>query len=246
MVKTDSPNYLLYIEPSLNEKTLKPCLDGWIELMKLALSTAKLGTASENNNYELKFHENSRFRGIHITECGVYSKNYEYLLENGIVTNSLCKYYLIWYRKSIPNSEWTKLKKLAEYFKFDVNIKYISITGKRLHSSSELTILKTASWMDGGSLTIKCQDKFGKRYDIEFYQNVYLLSKEKLAGRIYLDNILIEERSDDEIIILDLLENSTFESKVTEDEKDILRGKIEYVRSDLFLSNNQKVRKSID
>lgn len=242
MEKTDNPNYLLYIEPLSYEKSPLPCLDGWIELMKLALSTAKHGTASENSSYELTFNEGSRFRGVHTTECGVDSKNYDYLLENGIVTNSLCKYYLIWYRNSIPNSEWDKLKKVAEYFNFDVNIKYISITNKKLHSSSELIILDTASWMDGGSFILKCKDKFEKRYDVEFHQNVNLFSLGKLAGRVYLDDILVEERSSDEEILLDLLDNSTFETKVTEDEKHILRVKIEYVRSDLFISTNQKVR----
>ena len=121
MLKTDNPNYLLYIEPSLKEKTDKPCLDEWVELLILALRTAKTGCAIEKIGQKVMFDENIRYRGVYKTECGESSKTYEYFLENGIITNTLCKYYMIWYRNSIPDSEWIKLRKTAEYFKFKID-----------------------------------------------------------------------------------------------------------------------------
>lgn len=57
------------------------------------------------------------YMGSHNTECGERSDNYDYLLENGMITNSLAPFYLKWYRYSIPESEMKKVNELYKFYK---------------------------------------------------------------------------------------------------------------------------------
>jgi hypothetical protein len=55
--------------------------------------------------------------GWHTTACGMESESQDFLLENGMITNSLCVFYLQYYRSSIPKSEMKKVYQLIAYYK---------------------------------------------------------------------------------------------------------------------------------
>lgn len=120
MHRTDTSKYLLYIEPPANEKLETPVVDSLVTMMEYALSTAKKGASRYSNlNDEGTFLLDTGFKGCHFTECGERSTNHDYLLENGMITNSLAPFYLKYYRNSIPKSELWKLEQLKIYYKLD-------------------------------------------------------------------------------------------------------------------------------
>lgn len=62
-----------------------------------------------------------RTKGIHITKCGKWSDNKDWILPGGQTTNSLALYYLQYYRPYIPPSEIDKVKLLAKnYLKIEL------------------------------------------------------------------------------------------------------------------------------
>jgi hypothetical protein len=82
--------------------------------MQLALFEAKKGSS----NYmflkeQPEFLQGSNFCEFHTTNCVIMPKSFDYLLENGMITNNLCVYYLQYYRRSIPKSEMKKVIKLV-------------------------------------------------------------------------------------------------------------------------------------
>jgi len=113
MHRQDNSNYLLFIEPKSSEKSETPLNDEWTALMQAELESAKRGTANYSDlACKGSFTEGSGWRGMHITECGKASSNKEYLLSNGLITNSLAVFYLQYYRDSIGESDWQKLEAL--------------------------------------------------------------------------------------------------------------------------------------
>ena len=117
MHRIDQSKFLLFIEPSAEEKLKTPIQDELTQLMKLALEKATPGTSNYSNlTSEATFWEGSGFKGTHVTGCGKRSANVDYLLENGMITNSLAPFYLEYYRYSIPESEMGKIKELALYY----------------------------------------------------------------------------------------------------------------------------------
>lgn len=122
MKRDDNSKFLLYIEPSRGEKLTEPINDELTKLIEFAITRAKEGAAnySDISSGQVNFREGSGFRGTHRTDCGERSSNIDYLLENGMVTNSLATFYVKWYRYSIPENDMNKLKSLA--FFYDVKI----------------------------------------------------------------------------------------------------------------------------
>lgn len=118
MHREDNSKYLLYIEFNPSDKgsfavedDLTECID---EMMKLA----KEGSSGYNNkDDEGTFRDGGGWRGIHGNSDGSKSTNKDYLLPNGLITNSLAPYYVRWYRYAIPETEKVKLKSLFEYWK---------------------------------------------------------------------------------------------------------------------------------
>ena len=103
MHREDDSNYLLFIEPSALDKLKEPINDELTVLMEMALSKAKLGTSHYSSLDDRgTFRQSSGFRGSPCTECGERSSNVDYLLENGMITNSLATFYLKWYRYTRP------------------------------------------------------------------------------------------------------------------------------------------------
>lgn len=118
MHRNDNSKYLLYIEPKASEKLQNPIEDELTQLMEMALSKSKRGGAnySDLEDSGNSFHEGSAWRGIHRTDCGECSSNCDFLLENGMITNSLAPFYLKWYRYSIPENDMKKIEELKKYY----------------------------------------------------------------------------------------------------------------------------------
>jgi hypothetical protein len=118
MHRIDDSVFLLYIEPDKNEKSDVPVNDELTKIMEFALSKSIKGTSNYSDiKLEPNFRKGSGFKGFHRTDCGMISTNNDYLLENGMITNSLCVYYIQYYRDCIPDSEMKKVKKLLTYYK---------------------------------------------------------------------------------------------------------------------------------
>lgn len=120
MERIDNSKFLLYIEPSKNEKLKEPINDEITEIIELALSKAVKGAANYSSIGEPeKFSIGNAWRGWHTTDCGEHSSNCDYLLENGMITNSLAPFYVQWYRNSISDIEMNKIKELIKLYKND-------------------------------------------------------------------------------------------------------------------------------
>ncbi len=118
MHRIDNSKFLLFIEPKKEEKLQNPVKDELTELMKYALGRAKTGTSNYSNLGANPFFSiGSGFKGTHVTSCGQRSSNVDFLLENGMITNSLAVYYLEYYRNSIPDSEMKKVLELKNFYK---------------------------------------------------------------------------------------------------------------------------------
>lgn len=56
------------------------------------------------------------YKGFHFTKCGKQSDNRDYLLPNGMITNSLAQYYIRYYRPFIPQTEIEKIEQIYASF----------------------------------------------------------------------------------------------------------------------------------
>ena len=118
MNRIDNSKFLLYIEPRKENKSLVPLEDEITNTMKRAMNGAVRGVANYSSiNEPEKFRVGSGYKGLHTTNCGIRSTNNDYLLRNGMITNSLCVYYLMYYRDSIPESEMNKVNELVKFYK---------------------------------------------------------------------------------------------------------------------------------
>ncbi len=117
MNRIDNSRFLLFIEPSEIEKSKTPVNDELTKTMQLALNEATEGISnySEMNKKET-FRYGPGYKGFHTTDCGKLSNNHDYLLKNGMITNSLAVFYLQYYRNSIPESEMNKVKELVSFY----------------------------------------------------------------------------------------------------------------------------------
>lgn len=113
----------------------------------------------------------------------------------------------------------------------------------KIDFTSKIIIREVQSYMDGGSAIFICKNDSNQEFQIEFVQNVFweiLESHNRLPGRIYLDDKLVDQRSELEGFIIKSLENSSFIS--TKIEKTILKEKIKYVKSEQYLIDVKKVK----
>jgi hypothetical protein len=106
MHREDNSKYLLYIEPSVVDKLKEPINDDLVQMMEMALSKAQSGTVNYSkledlgDGWDWSYNGQTRrvqsfrpgnggYKGRYRTECGERSSNQDYLLENGMITNSL-------------------------------------------------------------------------------------------------------------------------------------------------------------
>ena len=45
--------------------------------------------------------------------CGSFRKAHDFILTDGLITNSLCVHYLAWHRDEVPHQELDKVAKLS-------------------------------------------------------------------------------------------------------------------------------------
>lgn len=99
---------LLFIEPK-NFASREPIIDAFTKKMTAALRKfTEKGSMYRDGTFE----PGMATKGWHTCECGAGSHNVDYLLVNGMATNSLCIHYLAFHRDEIPESELEKVKTL--------------------------------------------------------------------------------------------------------------------------------------
>jgi hypothetical protein len=109
----------------------------------------------------------------------------------------------------------------------------------------EIEISEVKIWMDGGLISIEgIIPDIKESVEILFQQHMLLKVSpdNKIPGRLYLNDELVEERSELEEKVLRLLESSirTGNSHLDEGDKSIIQDGIDYVRSDQFEVNNRE------
>jgi len=102
VINTDD-QHVLYIEPQQPPSDM-PVIDGLTRKMAAALRQAEMGTQW------LGFHGCT---GCDKTGCDIPSSSCDYVLPNGLETNSLCIHYLAYHRDEVPTSEKLKVMKLG-------------------------------------------------------------------------------------------------------------------------------------
>jgi hypothetical protein len=113
---------------------------------------------------------------------------------------------------------------------------------KNINFNSNIIIHDLAAWMDGGSVTLKCENLIGQKFEIEFYQNMILdYFPGKIPGRLYLNQNRIEVRSELEKSIIASLETAELEYDKSLPEYpfvvELLKEKIDYVKSNQYLKD---------
>lgn len=117
MHRVDNSKYLLFIEPPISTKSLLPLNDEITITIQKALDEATKGVSRYSDIQDCgTFQENNSWRGIHLTACNTASSNCDYLLKNGMITNSLCVFYLQYYRDWIPKDEMNKVLQVVDYY----------------------------------------------------------------------------------------------------------------------------------
>lgn len=113
MHREDDSRFLLYIHPPVDQKLAEPIDDDLTRKLEAAFAQAVSGVANYSRVGEPEsFIPGSAWCGGHRTDCGKNSDNHDYLLPNGLITNSLCVFYVRWYRNSIPACDMRKLQTL--------------------------------------------------------------------------------------------------------------------------------------
>ncbi|MBL0686172.1 hypothetical protein [Aquimarina mytili] len=109
--------------------------------------------------------------------------------------------------------------------------------------TSQILIQELSTWMDGGTVTLNCTNQKKQKFEIELVQNVNwnILEFEKLPGRIYFNGNLISKRSDTEKILIESLENALLINASDLDET-ILQEKIDYIKSEQYILDSDKIR----
>lgn len=104
MHRVEKGRYLLYIEPTLEQRSETPIDDDLVNFMELLLYHAYCGTANYSDSEGCKdFTYGECWRGHHINCDGEMSEIQDYLIADGrYITNSLATHYLRWYRSAIP------------------------------------------------------------------------------------------------------------------------------------------------
>ena len=114
----DDRKFFLFCEPLLEQKHGFAINDEYTSLVRMAMTEAKIGKSNfkEPGVPEPIFKVGNKHRGTHKTCDGIISDQYDYQLKNGLITNCLCVYYLMWYRLAICKQDWDKIKDLQRFY----------------------------------------------------------------------------------------------------------------------------------
>lgn len=128
MHRIDNSRFLLYIEPKADQKSNEPTIDEISKTVERCLEISKKGVSDySDTESDGEFQIDNAFRGCHTTNCGERSDNHDYLLGNGMITNSLCVFYLQYYREAIPESEMNKVLELCKWAKENKRNQYFKM-----------------------------------------------------------------------------------------------------------------------
>ncbi len=97
MVNLDD-KHLLFIEPKARASE-EPLQDELSRKLQMMLSHAVRGDC---------------YRGVHHCSCGAQSNSCDWVLSNGLITNSLAVHYLEYHRAEVPEGEIQKINSLRE------------------------------------------------------------------------------------------------------------------------------------
>ncbi len=113
----------------------------------------------------------------------------------------------------------------------------------KIDFTSQILIKEISTWMDGGSITLNCENKKGKEFIVEFVQNVrwHILEFEKLPGRIYINENLVSQRSELEKKLLKSIEKATLINSSDLD-NNILKEQIDYIKSKQYILDSEKIQ----
>ncbi|WP_052594474.1 hypothetical protein [Aureispira sp. CCB-QB1] len=109
-----------------------------------------------------------------------------------------------------------------------------------INFQSRMIIKDLSFWMDGGSVTVYCENIAGEKIEIEFHQNMSLdcYPNAKIPGRLYINKLLVKVRSDLEKSILENLKSAKLEYDESLPDYHLilaaLNEKIEYVQSEQY------------
>lgn len=121
MHRNDNSNYFLYIEPTIEEKSLEPINDIYTKVVQYFFDNATLGVISAYDNLSsngdvIDFRANAGYKGFHRNCDGTHSSNCDFLFSNGYITNSLCVHYVRWFRGAITGANLIKLENLKDLY----------------------------------------------------------------------------------------------------------------------------------
>ena len=114
-----SPLVLLYIEPTQPKSYDRSMANQyrWFKrLIETAIEERQIGTYTEPST----FNKGTKYLGVHTCVCGAMSTNYDILLPNKMVTNSLAYHYLVYHYIEISPKELEKLTYLFETSKLNI------------------------------------------------------------------------------------------------------------------------------
>lgn len=130
--------FLLFINPRIEQKSKQPIDDVYVEAMTWALSMAEKGTTNlgrlfypfQPSNIQLSFQVGSCYRGFHEACDGECSTSFDYLLQipENYVVHSLSVHYLRWFRDAIPQEEWVKLDNVKAHYENHIATKNLNPT----------------------------------------------------------------------------------------------------------------------
>jgi len=91
-------NHLMMIEPNMS--ATDPIQDDLTNLARIVFDKSRPN--------------NICYRGVHTCICGINSDNRNWILLNGVITNSLLVHYVECHRSEIPESELEKLHQAVQ------------------------------------------------------------------------------------------------------------------------------------
>lgn len=118
---------------------------------------------------------NYNYKGVHITNCGKHSDNNDWILPNGVITNSLCTYYIRHYRPYIPQSEIDKIESFYKDLKADKTKKLFLINTKGINNGRGISIVLSEDVEEAKSITLEAMKKDGidiNEYPIGFIKEL--------------------------------------------------------------------------
>ena len=118
MVRDDKSVFLLFMEPKKEQRHGVAINDEFTSLLRMAIGEARIGKSNFNEPGmpPATFKDGNKHRNKFKCCDGQESTQQEFLFRNGLITHSLCIYYMMWYRSAITKNDWDKIKDLQRFY----------------------------------------------------------------------------------------------------------------------------------